>query len=78
MDKSGITTLVGFSFRENEKERERKQQNPYSYRLHIIMPCILQFRSCGDPTNLLQPQLVLVFIFFLDALSGHSTALVVE
>lgn len=63
---------------QRKRERERKQQNPHSYRLHIIMPCILQFRSSGDPTNLLRPQLVLVFISFSDALSGHSTALVVE
>jgi hypothetical protein len=52
MDKSGITTLVRFSLGEEKRERKKTTKSTLKQATYH-MPCILQFRSCGDRSNLL-------------------------
>lgn len=51
MDKSGITTLVGFSLSGEKRERKKTKKSTHIQVTYYYMVCILQFRSCGDRTN---------------------------
>lgn len=76
MGKSGITTLVGFSHRENEGEKEN---NKIHTRTGYILLCLAFYSFVHAVTQrIYYGHNWCWFLFFLDALSGHSTALVVE
>jgi len=76
VDKSGITTLVGFSLRENEREKEN---NKIHTRTGYILLCLAFYSFVHAVTRRIYygHNWCWFLFFFLDALSGHSTAFIV-
>lgn len=79
MDKSGITTLVGFNLIEKTRKREKKNNKIHTHTGYILL-CLAFYSFVHAVTQrIYYSHNWCWFLFiFLDALSGHSTALVVE